>query len=277
VLRSILVALDGSPWSEAATTLALDWAGRSGARVLGLGILDEPAIERGEPVPMGAYEYKKHRDQRRLGDAHRRVLDLLDDFRVRSTALGIDAIAVEDVGDPADHILREAHRCDIVVLGRETHFRFETPDRADATLAQVIRTSPRPIVVVPRKLRAGGGVMVAYGGGREAARTLQTFTLLGLGAGQDVAVVTVHRERAQAEATANLAGDFLTAHGMSPTLCPIPSDAAPADVLLEELRRRQAGLLVMGAHAHHPFRDLFTTSVTRAVLAECAVPTFVGA
>ena len=154
---------------------------------------------------------------------------------------------------------------------------FETQDKADATLAQVIRTSPRPIVVVPRTLPEGGGVVVAYGGGREAAHTLQTFQLLGLAAGQDVAVVTVHRDPAQAEATAALAGEFLTAHGTPCELCPIASDAAPAGVLLEEVRRRRAGLLVMGAHGHHPLRDLFATSVTRAVLAECAIPTFVGA
>jgi len=277
VLRSILVALDGSPWSEAATTLALDWADRFDARVLGLGVLDEPTIQRGEPVPMGAYEYKKHRDERRLEDAHRRVLAFLDDFRARAAAAGLTAIALEDIGDPAERILREAHRCDVVVLGRETHFHFETQDRADATLAQVIRMSPRPIVVVPRSLPEGGGVVVAYGGGREAARTLQTFQLLGLAAGQDVAIVTVHRDGAQAEAIANLAGEFLAAHGTPHQRCPIASDDSPAEVLLGELGRRRPGLLVMGAHAHHPLRDLFATSVTRAVLAECTIPTFVGA
>jgi nucleotide-binding universal stress UspA family protein len=275
VLRSILVALDGSPWSEAATTLALSWAARFDARVLGLGILDEPTIDRAEPVPMGAYEYKKHRDERRLEEAHRRVFGFLDDFRVRSAAAGLTSIALEDIGDPAERILREAHRCDVVVLGREAHFHFETQDTADATLAQVIRTSPRPIVVVPRTLPEGGGIVVAYGGGREAARTLQTFQLLGIAAGQEVAVVTIHRD--QAEAIAASAGDFLAAHGTPHRLWPIASDDPPAEVLLEEVRRRQPGLLVMGAHAHHPLRDLFTTSVTRAMLAECAVPMFVGA
>ena len=46
--------------------------------------------------------------------------------------------------------------------------------------------------------------------------------------------------------------------------------------LLEEVRRRRPGLLVMGAHGHHPLRDLFATSVTRTVLGECPVPAFVG-
>jgi nucleotide-binding universal stress UspA family protein len=277
MLRAILVALDGSPWSEAATTLALDWAGRFDARLTGLGVLDAPSIDRGEPVPMGAYEYKKRRDETLLADAHRRVLGFLDGFRSRSTAARLSATVLEDIGDPVHHILRQAQRCDVVILGRETHFHFETQDRPDATLGQVIRTSPRPVVVVPRELPEGGGIVVAYGGGREAARTLQTFESLGIAAGEDVAVVTVHRDRAEAEAVAALAGDFLTAHGTPHQRCPIVSEAAPAEVLLEEVRRRRARLLVMGAHGHHPLRDLFATSVTRAVLGACPVPTFVGA
>jgi hypothetical protein len=141
------------------------------------------------------------------------VLGFLEDFRSRSAVARLTVTVLEDIGDPAERILREGQRCDVVVLGRETHFRFETQDRPDATLAQVIRTSPRPVVVVSRKLPDGGGIMVAYGGGRAAARTLQTFESLGIAAGQDVAVVTVHRDRAEAEAVAALAGDFLTAHG----------------------------------------------------------------
>jgi hypothetical protein len=138
----------------------------------------------------------------------------------------VPTIVLEDIGDPTQHILREAQRCDVVVLGRETHYHFETQDRPDATLGQVIRTSPRPVVVVPRELPEGRGIVVAYGGGREAARTLQIFESLGIADGEDVAVVTVHRDLAEAEGVAALAGDFLTVHGTAVELCPIAS-AAP--------------------------------------------------
>jgi nucleotide-binding universal stress UspA family protein len=117
---------------------------------------------------------------------------------------------------------------------------------------------------------------MAYGGGREAARTLQTFQSLGIAADDEIHIVTVHRERAQAEDIAGLAGEFLTAHATRHRLWPIASDAAPAEVLLEEIRLRRPRLLVMGAHAYHPLRDLFATSVTRAVLGACPAPVFVG-
>lgn len=277
MLRSALVALDGSPHSEPATTLAIDWAKRFGSQLLGLGIVDEPSIHGGEPVPLGAGAYKAARDAARMADAHRRVLDFLVDFRARSNAAGVTAEVLEDIGDPATRILREAHRCDVVILARETHFHFETQDQPDATLAQVLRASPRPVVIVPRVLPEGRGVVVACGGGREAGRALQTLQLLGLAADEEIEVVSVHRDGAEAEALTHLAGEYLTAHGARHRLHPIVSAAPPAEILLEEIRHARPRLLVMGAHGHHPMRDLFATSVTRAVLRTCPIPVFVGA
>jgi nucleotide-binding universal stress UspA family protein len=277
MLRSVLVALDGSAYSESAIALAIDWAGRFGARLLGLGVLDVPSIRGAEPVPLGAGAYKKARDEARLVEAHRRVVEFLADFQARSQAAGIAAEVIEDIGDPAARILREAQRCDLVILARETHFRFETQEQPDETLAQVLRGSPRPVVVVPRELPEGQGIILAYGGGREAARTLQMFHLLGLAAGEAVEVVSIHRDGAEAEALTRLAGGYLTAHGAPHRLRPIVSTAPPAEVLLEEIQRARPRLLVMGAQGHHPLRDLFGTSVTRAVLRACPVPAFIGA
>jgi nucleotide-binding universal stress UspA family protein len=272
----LLVALDGSPYSEAASTLACDWGRRFDARLLGVGVLDEPSIDRGEAVPMGAYAFKKHRDEARLADAHRRLLEFLTQFRDRCTAAGVAATVIEDVGDPTAQILRESQRCDAVILGHETHFRFETQDRPDSTLAGVIQACARPVVIVPRELPDSRGVMVAYSGGRESARALQLFQLLGLADGEEVDVVAIRQDSAEAADLAGLAGDFLTAHGAPHRLHAIVSHAAPAEVLLEEVRRRAPRLLVMGAHGHHPVRDLFIDSVTREVLAGCPVPVFLG-
>ncbi|MFI5374446.1 MAG: universal stress protein [Candidatus Rokuibacteriota bacterium] len=277
MLRSVLVALDGSAYSEPAAALAIDWAGRYGARLLGLGVLDSPSIRGAEPVPLGAAAYKKARDEARLVEAHRRVVEFLADFQARSDAAGVAAEVIEDIGDPAARILREAQRCDLVILARETHFHFETQEEPDETLAQVLRGSPRPVVVVPRELPEGQGIVLAYGGGREAARTLQTFQLLGLAAGETVEVVSIHREAAEAAALTRLAGEYLTAHSAPHRLHPIVSTTPPAEVLLEEIQQARPRLLVMGAHGHHPLRDLFGTSVTRAVLRACPVPAFIGA
>jgi nucleotide-binding universal stress UspA family protein len=51
---------------------------------------------------------------------------------------------------------------------------------------------------------------------------------------------------------------------------------APAEAVLEQVQILQPRLVVMGAHAHHPLRDLFAASVTRAVLSACPVPVLIG-
>jgi nucleotide-binding universal stress UspA family protein len=277
MIRRALVAMDGSAHGASAATFALEWAGRFGTELVGLGILDKPSITRPEPVSFGGTAFKRQRDEIRLAEAHRQVVELLGDFQRRCDAAGVRCTMVEDVGAPYEQIVSEAFGCDAVVLGRESHFQFETQDRPDPTRSKVLRESPRPVVVVPREPAPGQGVLVAYGSGREVARTLQTFTLLGVAGDEPVCLLAIDHDRARAEARLELAGRFVTAHGMRVVLEPVVSREAPAGLILDQIHRRQPRLVVMGAQGHHPVRDVFLISVTRAVLKDSPVPIFVGA
>jgi nucleotide-binding universal stress UspA family protein len=92
-----------------------------------------------------------------------------------------------------------------------------------------------------------------------------------------VHLVCIQREGWEAEALAGLAGQYLAALGTAYRVHSRLMTGSPAETLLEEVRRLKPRLLVMGAHGHHPVRDLFVTSVTRAVLRSCPVPVFIGA
>jgi nucleotide-binding universal stress UspA family protein len=165
----------------------------------------------------------------------------------------------------------------VVFLGRALHLQAEAPGRPDAVVSRVLRESPRPVVIVPSDPAAGTGVLVAYGSGREVARTLQMFTLLGVPHDESVCLLAIDPDPARAEARLQPAGQFLAAHGIRVVPQPVASADAPAAVILDEVRRQRPRLVVMGAHGHHPVRDLFFTSVTRAVLRDAPVPVFVGA
>jgi nucleotide-binding universal stress UspA family protein len=245
--------------------------------LLGLGIVDKPSITRPEAVSIGGMAFKHHRDEVRLADAHQHVVELLAEFRQRCDEARVRCAVVEDIGTPHEQIVAEASRCDVVVLGQETHFEFETQDHPDTTLSKVLRESPRPVIVVPRDLGSGEGVLVAYGTGREIARTLQTFAVLEVAGDEPVCLLAIDQDQARAEARLQPAAEYLTAHGMRVVLEPVASMDAPAAVILDRVGRRRPRLVVMGAQGHHPVRDLFFTSVTRAVLRDASVPVFVGA
>jgi nucleotide-binding universal stress UspA family protein len=265
MVRRILVAMDGSPHGEAAVALALEWGRRLGAELVGLGVLDEPAIQGAEAMP-------------RLADAHRQIQGFLSAFQRRCGEARVRCTTVERMGQPHEQIVLEAQGCDLVMLGRGTNFHFERPILPDRTLSQVLRSSPRPVVVVPPgPVPAGEGLLVAYGGGREIARTLHTVALLDLAWDEAIDLLAVATDRAEAEERLRRAGALLIAHGLRASLLPVVSEAPTAEVILDEVRRRRPRLLVMGAHGHHPVRDLFLTSVTRAVLNESPVPVLAGA
>src|SRR5215475_5112419 len=119
MLRSILVPLDGSIHGSAALDLALEWGVRFDARLVGVAILDEPGILKPEFVPIGGFSYKTPRDKARLQDAQHQVRRFLSEFEARCACAGVVGAGIEASGDPTARILREAQRCDVVMIGRD--------------------------------------------------------------------------------------------------------------------------------------------------------------
>jgi nucleotide-binding universal stress UspA family protein len=89
MLKTILLALDGSTYSEAAVELGIRFAKRCDAMLVGLGVLDEPTIRKPEPVPLGGFYYKRHRDDTLIQEAHERIQQFLDRFASRCAEAGV--------------------------------------------------------------------------------------------------------------------------------------------------------------------------------------------
>ena len=62
MLKSILVGLDGSAFSDAAASLGLRWARDTAATLVGQAVLDAPGITAPPPVPMGVAYFDGLRD-----------------------------------------------------------------------------------------------------------------------------------------------------------------------------------------------------------------------
>jgi nucleotide-binding universal stress UspA family protein len=275
MLKSILIGLDGSPYSETAMELGLEWAKRFEALLVGLGIIDRPSSAAGEGTPPGAGGAIEQRDEPLVADARRKVESYLGQFSVRCARAQVACKVLEDVGLPWQEIVREAERCDMVLLGKRTYFHFESEESVDDTLQQVVRHSPRPVVTAPETL-GGQGVLVAYDGSLPAARTLQVFESLGLAEGEEVHIVSVFAEYDEAARTTGRAADFLGFHGVRTKAHPVASSASPGNVLMEQVRKLNPRLVVMGAHGKPAWRETLFGSVTRTMVRMSPVPVFLG-
>lgn len=272
--RSILIGLDGSPYSSNAVELAIRWGKQHGAFLVGLGIVDEPGIREATAVPVGGAYFKSHADQARLDQARHKVEQFLEQFALRCSEAQIAHKVLEDTGVPYERILLEAQRYDLILLGQQTYFHFATQDDACETLKSVLKSSPRPVITVPEKRHEGQSVVIAYDGSLQAARALQGLEASGLCGNDPVYVVTIGEDHLEAARIAERAIDFLTFHEIRAEQRIISPGHGIAETMLEQAEKLQARLLVMGAYGHSSLREFFLGSITRTMLKQSPVPLF---
>jgi nucleotide-binding universal stress UspA family protein len=275
MIKGILVGIDGSAFTASALELGIRWAKEFGALVVGIGVVDEPHIQRAEALPIGATYFKSQKGQAKLAQARHKVDQLLEHFAVRCADAGVPYTPLEDVGDPAERIELESQRYDVVLLGKETHFESDSQIAEDDTLLRVLRQGCRPVVSVPAQLTDTRRVLIAYDGSLQAARALQSFEASGLARERSIHVVTAAGTRLEAARIADRAVQFLSLHDRPAQPLALENTGQPADLILEQAHKLNVDLLVMGAYGRPSFREFFMGTVTRLVLKQSTVPVFV--
>jgi nucleotide-binding universal stress UspA family protein len=275
MLTSLLVGLDGTPFSAAAVQVGIEWAARTGGLLVGLGIIDEPAIRAATPVPLGGGAFKAERDAAVLAEARQFCEQLLSQFSVQCATAGVSSKVLEGVGSPVEKIVQEAQRYDLILLGQQTCFRYPCDHTDDQTLHAVLKDSPRPVVAISKNPQRGDSVVVAYDGSLQAARTLQVFAALAGLRFQHMHLVSIHDDKVEAARRADRAVEFLGFHQIAATPHAISlSSSRAAGEILDQARKLGAGLLVMGAYGQPTLREFFFGSVTQSVLKQAQVPVF---
>lgn len=273
MIRGLLVGVDSSPDGEAALDLAIRWAQRFDAMVVGLGVVDEPGI-RGPDESLIGPTFLRRLDQDLIAQSRRQVDLALERCALRCAEAGVAFKPLQDVGTPYVQILTEAQRYDLILLGQETHFRHGWETKGDDTLSQVLSALPRPVVAVPREVPEGESILVAYDGSLQAARTLGAFEATGLGRDRELNVLCAMEDQLTAARHADRASEFLRSHGLRAVPHTLSSFNSAAEAILDFARELQAGLLVMGAYGRPMLREFFLGSVTRTVLKSSTIPVF---
>ena len=273
MLKSLLVGLDGSEFSRMGLRLALEWAKPRQAIVGGLAIVDLPGIFQAEAVPLGGEEAKQNIDQARLADARKHIDQFLADCALQAAQAGVPCKLIESNGAPEEHIVLESQRFDMLVLGRQTQFHFETEPRDSRLLTAVLRGCTRPVVVVPSgPVRNGECVLLATDGGAGSARAAWAFVQSGLFRDLPVHLVCALSDPCEAGHAVDRLGEMLRWHGRLVEEHALEPAGTVAEILLAQVAERRPAMLVMGAHGRSPLAEFLFGSTTRAVLDGCPVP-----
>ncbi|HEY0061870.1 MAG TPA: universal stress protein [Telluria sp.] len=274
--RTLLVHVDGSAHAAARIAFAMRLARSCGAHLRGAAPtgISRHLYQRLTPEqddPTLALHLDMMRDQARTA---------LAAFVSQCEAAGFadfEARLIDD--DPADGICLHARAADMAIVGQSDP---ERPALADLA-AHVITHSGRPVLVLPAAPHGScGRIMVAWEGGREAARALQLALPL-LRQAQQVRIVLFELAgNPQASADAMIADPrpWLQRHGIEAQLTVQPLEHhrllsrknEVGEGLLALAAADKADVLVMGAYGHSRFREAVLGGVTRTVLEAAMLP-----
>jgi len=273
MIRSILVGLDGSPCSQAATELGLRWAQKYNALLVGMGVVDAENISSPSAVPVGGGAFKSDTDEALVHEATRRVHQFLEHFELQATEVQVAHKLLEDTGTPWQRLVQQVQRFDLLLLGQTNNFLFATQEGPCGTLTKALNHTSRPIVMVPAEPVTGESILVAYDGSLQAARALYALVASGLAGNGPVHVLSIDQDKVQAARTANVAAEYLASHEV-PSTVHANSGGDHASLVLEQAEGLEAGLIVMGAYGHTGLKEFFVGSTTKRLIAKSNVPLF---
>jgi nucleotide-binding universal stress UspA family protein len=276
-IKDILVQVDGAKSAAARYAAAIEMARLYSAHLTGLCLAVEP------PVPatvLGMVPPEAIASQRE--SIREQAETTMADFRLaveRAGVAGEGRIVQALDFDAVDVFLQHARHADLVILGQQDPIDFLPlgPDFA----ADVVMGSGRPAVVIPfigAPPVVGQRVLVAWDGGREAARAVNDALPI-LERAHAVTVLSVNPDvtndgKRDAGADISL---HLARHGVKVTAArTIAREISVGDVILADIADNSIDLLVMGAYGHSRLREWALGGVTRHILAHMTVPVFLS-
>jgi nucleotide-binding universal stress UspA family protein len=273
--KQVLVCLEGSASGKAAIEVAIGLARTLPAQLVGLAIVDEPEIRSGQPTPIGGSVYKAERDDALVADAEAHARSWSESFLAHCRQAQIEARATIVHGEPPAVILEESKTRDLVVLGRDANFRFETQESDPKTREVILHRVDGPVLVVPaERVATGPGVLVCYDGTQASMRAIRAFARSGIAKDRPVHVLTIGDSGEKAWMVAGQGAALLDEVGITATPRHIVSVLTTSEALLEQREKLDTGLIVMGAYAHSRFSRLLWGSVTKEMLERTPVPMF---
>lgn len=277
MIKTILVALDGSDHSQAAARGALWLAGRLDATLIGLHVTDVVSIEGSFLHDIsGSLGFEPYLD---LSSKMQEALEargkmLLEEFAAQCERGGVRAETAMALGIVANEICTRARTVDLVVMGhRGVNARFST-GLLGSTAESVTRKSPRPVLVVPAAFREIRTPLLAYDGSERAAAALHSAADFCVPLDLPLTVLHVNRDAAAGTLVLEEARRYLAAYKL-PVSCELVA-GTPHERIVEALRANAFDLLFIGAFGHSRIVEMVLGSTTEFVLRNSLAPVFLS-
>ncbi len=273
MLKRILVALSGTPFTETAVRYATELASADDAVVTGVTLVDhEGESYEAEPVGGGASATSAAVDRQTI--TRQRIEESITAFKTRCDTEQVAYTIERETGDPMDHLTTLSRCADLTIFGLRGMFEYGVVKNPDDMVTRLITHGVRPVFAVPRKHRPIKRVMVAYDGSVESAKAMKSFAQLRLWPNATLSIVCCDHGGTCAPEVVAEAADYCRAHGFE-----VETDVLsgkPGDALLNHAASWDADLMVMGVTPRARLVQFFLGDTALRALRDSDIPLFLS-
>lgn len=277
MIKSILVTLDGSEHSQAASQYGIWLAEQLQATAVGMHVVDVVSIEGSGAFlhdVSGSLGFEPYLDfSSKMREAlQERGRSLLEQFLAACAERGIRADTHLATGIVANEICEQARTADLVVVGhRGLNEQFST-GLLGGTTESVTRKCPKPLLVSPLQFRPITRPLLAYDGSQRAASAMHEAAELCNALQLPLTVLNVCKDDAASRKVLDEARRYLATHRIDAQCVTRAGHANEA--ILEVIGEGGYDLLLIGAYGHSRIIEMVLGSTTEYVLRNAPTPVF---
>ncbi len=283
MIKTILTPIDGSPASFAAFNYTLKIAKMLGAAVNVLFVVDQRKTQVPFMYAGGAYDITYERiyipPDQELRDFYDRIKHDLQEFANRCTArctqsaeeLGVDISSEVVEGYPADVIEKHALGADLVVIGQHGENAGTKEETVGSTTEELVRKSPRPVIVCPEEAEIPEKILFPYDGSRSAENCLQFYT--GHLSKNIPNLVFLCAECEEDTEPYQNEIDYLNQHGVNVKI--IQQEGDPIQAVDKMVQTEKPDLIMLGSHGRNKLVAYLLGSTTIHVIRKSTLPVLI--
>ena len=278
MIKSILLAVDGSVYTDSVLDHGIDLAKRLNAFIRVVTIVDVRIYEwvlntGGEGympvIPSNVFHDESFKFHNEREDA---LIASVND-KLKSTQIKFETEKIE--GSPVEMICELSRQVDLVVLGARGDYARWGDRMLGATLESVSRQSHAPIMVVDQKFRSFEHITCAYDRSEYSSHALKLTAFLGSSLKYPVEVVNIDNDAQERKATLEEAKKYLDPHQVAAQYRHEAGDAA--EILIQITRDApKSTVLLMGSYGHSRIREAIIGSTTVQVMRSALKPIIVA-
>jgi nucleotide-binding universal stress UspA family protein len=274
MIKKILVTQDGSAFGKAALDYGIWLAGKFGAGLVGVYVVDIVSLEGPFLHDMSAsigFEPNLNFSAKMREILEARGEDILGSFGEACKKAKVASETAVSMGIVANEICGHARLSDLVVVGRHgVNEKFKHGMLGHVTEG-VIRKSPKPVLIVPRNFSEPKNPLLAYDGSPNASKAMHSAAEWAKALSLPLTVVAVSVEEGSDE-NLNDAKEYLKPYGIDSKFAQLIGD--PPGLIENFYKENGHDLLFMGVTSHSRIIEMVLGSTTEHVMRAVKGPFF---